>query len=198
MIYDPFIAATIVLGGYYVYQKIQDAIDDQSYTTIKINKRPYVVRTDLPNPERAAEILAEIERRIDILIAYLKENYYGDVRARRLAKRYRAENVREGSPYNNEDNTSYVYDKGAIIVFCLRYEENAKFHDIDTLMYVVLHELSHIASRGFGHGREFKKNFLWMLHRGKEAQIYSGIDYSKYPVNYCGLEVAHNPLYNEY
>jgi hypothetical protein len=198
MLSDPILAALIVAGGYLAYQKVLDVLDDYQYDTLRVNGRPYMVRTDLPRPQQAAATMAEIERRIDTLLQYLRKSFPDDPRTRRLVRRYRAENMREGSPYNSEDNTSYVYDKGAVIVFCLRREEDAEFHDMDTLMFVVLHELSHIASRGFGHGREFKKNFLWMLQRGQEAGVYSGIDYSKYPVTYCGLDVEHNPLYNGY
>lgn len=198
MFSDPLLAVVAVVGGYFVYRQIADTFDDLRYKRIQVDGRWYLVRTDLPRPQQAARTLAEIERRIDVLLDYLRASYPEDARTRRLVRRYRSENMREGSPYNSENNTSYVYDKGSLIVFCLRREEDAEFHEIDTLMFVVLHELSHIASKGFGHGKEFKKNFLWMLRRGQEAGIYSGIDYSKNPVTYCGLDVEHNPLYSGY
>lgn len=192
----PYIIAGISLGvvlvtDYILYVRSKK----EKLTTYEINGTSYTVVADLPDPDQAAQILYDIEKRIDKLKAHLQSKYPSDMRTKRLLRNYNPRNMREGTPYNNEDNTSYVIDKGELIVFCLRREDNAKFHDMDILMFVVLHELSHLASKHYGHGREFRKNFRWMLRRGIEVGIYTGTDYSKNPIEYCGLHVANNPLF---
>ena len=57
--------------------------------------------------------------------------------------------------------------------FCLNKSKNgSKLIDINTLTFVALHELSHIATKSVGHGQEFWQNFKWVLQNAKAAGIY--------------------------
>ena len=51
----------------------------------------------------------------------------------------------------DEKNTSYTINKGEKIVICLRSKFLNEIHDINTIMYVVIHELAHVACPEFGH-----------------------------------------------
>jgi len=49
---------------------------------------------------------------------------------------------------NDKRHTSYSVNKGEKLVFCIRsrkYPNIDEFHDMNLLMYVVLHEMSHVA-----------------------------------------------------
>ena len=56
--------------------------------------------------------------------------------------------------------------------------------------------MAHVASNGYGHGDEFWNIFKQILVEATESNIYEPVDYTKAPVNYCGLVVSHNPYYD--
>ena len=68
--------------------------------------------------------------------------------------------------------------------------------DENTLTFVAIHELSHIASESIGHNDEFWKNFKFLLEYAEKIKIYKPIDYKKNPKNYCGMRITDNPYYD--
>ena len=69
--------------------------------------------------------------------------------------------------------------------------------DENTLTFVALHELSHIASKSIGHTEEFWSNFKFILHEAEEIGIYKVVDYSKNNVQYCGMKITSNPYFRK-
>ena len=56
--------------------------------------------------------------------------------------------------------TAYSENKGEKLAFCTTVEKGgSKLIDENTLTFVALHELSHIATKSVGHTKEFWKNF---------------------------------------
>jgi hypothetical protein len=92
---------------------------------------------------------------------------------------------------NTEDNnyTSYSINKGEEIVFCVRSKINKEIHDINLVMYVALHEISHVACPEVGHTELFKKIFKFFLEIGMEIGIYKYVDYSQNAKEYCGIYI---------
>lgn len=83
-----------------------------------------------------------------------------------------------------EGDSAYTENK-AVITLCLKNPETGKFYSMNTLMYVALHELSHIISKTHGHNEEFKQNFAKILRRATNVGIYNpGIPI---PQTYCGI-----------
>jgi hypothetical protein len=81
-------------------------------------------------------------------------------------------------------NSSYT-EKKSVITLCLAKPENGEFYDMNTIMYVALHELAHIITKSKGHGDEFKANFINLLRRAAQLGIY---DPNKpIPTSYCGV-----------
>ena len=73
---------------------------------------------------------------------------------KRLKKNYRPNNITESSPGNKY--TSYSINKGDKIVFCLRSKDGSnKLEDINTMMFVAIHELAHLMTKSIGHTTEF-------------------------------------------
>ena len=60
-------------------------------------------------------------------------------------------------------------------------------------MFVVIHELAHIMTIEIGHTKLFWDNMKYLLEQGKECNIYTPIDYHKYPQIYCGMEINSTP-----
>ena len=98
------------------------------------------------------------------------------------------EDVKDENGDNKEIVTSYSVNKGEELVFCLRSrKEKDTFHTINILMYVILHEISHIACPEYGHGPLFKKIFAFFTKTAMELKIYEYDDYAKTPKEYCGI-----------
>ena len=62
-----------------------------------------------------------------------------------------------------------------------------ELHDINELMYVAIHEVSHIGCPENGHTKLFAKINLFLLQRAVELGLYNYRDYSANPVEYCGM-----------
>jgi hypothetical protein len=118
--------------------------------------------------------------------------------ALRLLEMYNPDNLIENVPAGIV-NTSYVEDKGKIFALCLRERMSGQnlIENAQTLFFVTLHELSHIANESFGHDRDFWFDFKVLLHEAHAAKIYQPIDYAVHPVYYCGLQITYNPYYDD-
>lgn len=118
---------------------------------------------------------------------------------RNMITRYDPSNITEHAP-KTTSNTSYVYGKGKQISFCLRDRESGKnmLHPFHLLYFVNLHELSHIAGTSYdtGHSKTFWRDFRILLQEAQEAGLYFSSDYKNNPVNYCGIVIDYNPLYD--
>ena len=83
------------------------------------------------------------------------------------------------------------------MAFCLNTEKNGnQLIDANTLTFVALHELSHIATKSIGHKEEFWTNFKFLLEEASKIGIYEPIDYKKKPTRYCGTTINDNPYYD--
>lgn len=153
------------------------------------------VQTDLPCPKCAANILSSTHKDLKRLIEYMNEKYPNDIRSKKLLN-YDISKVQEGRPNGLTGDTSYVINKGEKIVHCLRSSKNlSEFVNRNLQIYTIIHEASHIASNNYGHGLEFQKNFLWLLQNAVNIGIYEPVDYSKNPVDFCGLTVNSSILF---
>jgi hypothetical protein len=145
--------------------------------------------------ELAANLLADVTKKMKDMVKYLKEKQPEDERTKRLVEGFNPTKISETLP--TSELTAYSENKGEKIAFCLNKQKNGtKLIDINTLTFVALHELSHVATKSVGHGQEFWQNFKWVLQNAKEAGIYSPIDYKKYPEEYCGMTINDNPYYD--
>ena len=66
--------------------------------------------------------------------------------------------------------------------------------DLNTLMFVSLHEMGHLITVSIGHENEFWKNFQFLLKHANSLGLYEPVDYSKKPQPYCGMTLTDNPL----
>jgi len=145
--------------------------------------------------ELAANLLADVTQKMKDTVLYLKEKQPQDPRTKRLVEGFNPKKISETLP--TSELTAYSENKGEKIAFCLNQRKNgSKLIDINTLTFVALHELSHIATESIGHKQDFWQNFKWILQNAKEAGIYSPIDYKKYPQEYCGMDINDNPYYD--
>lgn len=175
------------------YMYIENLNNEVTYVKSNIDGKEYLVR-NVDDKQEAADLFSNMSININKLLDFLKEKYDSDP-VKRLIKKYDPTNITESSA--SSKYTSYSVNKGEKIVLCIRSrDDDAKLIDLNTLMFVVLHELAHIMTISVGHTEEFWTNFKFLLTKGIELDIYKEIDYSKNPQKYCGITITDSPLYN--
>lgn len=160
-----------------------------------VNGNKYCVR-DRNKLELAADRLAHVNNNLNKLVNHLSKKYPTKESVQRLVNGYNPKKIYETLP--TSEFTAYSENKGEKLAFCLDTEKNSKGRliDMNTLMYVALHEVSHIATKSIGHNDEFWNNFKFMITEAKEINIYNPVDYKKEPARYCGMNISDNPYYD--
>jgi len=88
--------------------------------------------------------------------------------------------IREGS-------SAYTENK-SIITICLKDPTSGHEYDMNTLMYVALHELAHATNPEEGHGEMFRARFQELLKRGYQLGFYN--PNIPMPPAYCGVKAS--------
>ena len=161
-----------------------------------VDGKKYCVRKD-STVQQSVDMLATVTVKCKKLVAHLKKKYETrDSRVNLLVKNFRADKVYEILPSSNF--TAYSENKGEKLAFCLNTTKKGEEPiDENTLTFVALHELSHIATKSIGHTEEFWNNFKFLIQEAEAIGIYNVVDYKKTPQNYCGTEIKRNPYFRE-
>lgn len=159
----------------------------------------YLVR-NLKDKRRAANLLAKMNGRVKYLLKHLRKKHYNNRDIIRLCRNYNEHQLSEAT--KDSQHTSYSINKGEKIVFCLRHRhEDQREHltDINTMMFVAIHELAHLMSSSIGHTPEFWRNMRFLLREAEKCprKIYEYIPYHLEPVRYCGTLITDTPYRKE-
>jgi hypothetical protein len=192
-IFNLVIIVFIVIIGYKIYTE-SDSFNLRCIVS-HVNGNKYCVR-ERNKLELAADRLATINIKLNQLVAHVGEKYPKKENVKRLVTKYNPRKISETLP--TSEYTAYSENKGEKLAFCLDTEKESKGRliDINTLMYVALHELSHIATESIGHTGEFWNNFKFLIKEAKEIGVYNPVDYKKEPARYCGMNITDNPYYD--
>jgi hypothetical protein len=160
-----------------------------------IDGNTYCVR-ERSKLELAADKLAKVNQNMKSLVEHCKNNFNSEERIKRLTEGFNPKKITETLP--TSEFSAYSENKGEKIAFCLDTEKNnkGKLIDLNTLTFVAIHELSHVATKSVGHTPEFWANFKFLLQEAEKINIYKPVDYSKNPKKYCGMEINDNPYFS--
>jgi hypothetical protein len=201
-----FVGRRVVLGPDHF------TIDQTSEVVSRVDGMRYRVHGSHAGPQRAADALAMLNGRVIDLMRYLRGRYlrgadgdrYPERRAavQRMLERYNPDNLAENSPEDPSGDTSYTIDKGAIVAICLRERDAAVggahgIHDLDTLTFVTLHEMAHIAVDDIDHPPRFWSAFRFILEGAEDAGVYTSPNYAQAPRQYCGVNIDYNPRFDK-
>ena len=194
--FTTFFFILICASIFYVY--LENKASDVTY--VNHNNTEYLVR-NLPDKEEAALLLSKIIDRLSKIVEHTskeikdKDKSTHNDSLKRLKKNYRPNNITESSPGNKY--TSYSVNKGDKIVFCLRAKDGSnKLTDINTMMFVAIHELAHLMTKSIGHTTEFWDNMRFLLKEGIKLGVYKKQNFNETPVDYCGTKITDTPLNN--
>ena len=88
---------------------------------------------------------------------------------------------------------AYSLNKRDIHV-CVRDPATGELEAGNTCMYVLLHELAHVATDDYGHTPEFWLNFRWFLELAEKLGFYHYEDFDLKEVTFCGHTLGNNVL----
>jgi hypothetical protein len=160
-----------------------------------VNNKTYCVR-ESKYMDATADLLANVADRLDKLVVHLSKKYKNDETVNRLKKNFSSTKIKETLPTSKY--TAYSENKGEKIAFCVkRTKGDGNLIDLNTLMFVAIHEMGHIATKEVGHTETFWKNFKFLLKESVEIGIYNPVDYSEKPVSYCSMKLNDNPLFDD-
>ena len=169
--------------------------NNRNHTYVKADDgNQYRVQITEDNKE-SANLLSDAITKVKTLLDHLKKSESQDIRTKTLLSRFNPDNITENDPQEMKSGvTSYTVNKGEKIVVCLR-QRNNNFVEINTLMYVIIHELAHICDlTSQQHDEKFWNNFEWLLEHAVNIGIYNYVDYSKDQEPYCGMNITSNVL----
>lgn len=172
---------SIFLIIYYINRNnglfIKSTIDEHYYYVSKVDDKQDV-----------ADMLALIKIKILLLIEYLQSHPNKKYKqyVENLVNKIYTVKIKENM---SDDNTSYSINKGEELVICVRSKKTGKLHDINLIIYVVLHEISHIMCPEYGHTPLFIDIFKYVTNEAIKSGIYTRIDFENIPQEYCGLTI---------
>ena len=186
----------IIIFVLFVCLKIYNESDAYNLKCIisDVDGERYCVR-ERNKMESAANLLAEVTKKMKDLVVYCGKKFPDDEKIQRLVQKFNPTKISETLP--TSEYTAYSENKGEKLAFCLNKEKDgSQLIDINTLTFVAIHELSHIMTVSEGHKQEFWQNFKFLLEQAKEANIYNPVNYKKNPEPYCGMDISDNPYYD--
>lgn len=143
----------------------------------------------------AADKLANVNVKLKQLVKHVGKKYPDRENCKRLVSKFNPKKIYETLP--TSEYTAYSQNKGEKLAFCLNTKKNGgKLIDLNTLTFVAIHELAHIASKSIGHNEEFWNNFKFLLEEAEIIGVYKPEDYKEDPKNYCGMKITDNPYYD--
>jgi predicted metal-dependent hydrolase len=206
--YNCLLIIIVLFLLYFIYYTFSNKEQFINYNT---GKKSYLVLEKKSNYENAASILNKIDNNILDLIDHFDKKYsyihkYDNNSKNilllniknKLKKTYKSESLKENFPNIKGTDVSYNVNKGDDISLCLRnYDNPDKFHDINDITFVALHELAHSCNESYGHDTSFWKIFRIILENAIEINIYKNNNYKKDSVNYCSMNITYNPIFDK-
>lgn len=161
----------------------------------------YNLLKNQPNHDIAAKLLIDINHNIYKWFENIQHEQNTTMKQKLLIetmlRNYNPEELYETMPNTFMNTTSYTINKGDKMYICLRQSDGTLI-DKNTIMYVILHELSHVAnSISWGHDDIFWQSFKYILQLAVKYDLYVGINYSLHNVQYCTLIIDYSPLYDD-
>ena len=172
-------------SDYYNLKCIVSSVDGNKYCVREREKVQLVV-----------DLFARTSKKMIALVDHLKKVHGDKGNVQRLVKKFNPKKIKEILPTSKY--TAYSENKGEKVAFCpTTQRENNELIDDNTLMFVALHQMSHIATISIGHTKEFWDNFKFLIIEAVRIGIYKPVNYANKPKTYCGMRITDNPYYEK-
>jgi hypothetical protein len=166
-------------------------------TLVMLRHRTNVNYSSFSRSNEKHVLILEANQRLSYFIRWLEKSrdpsIQNDPIVQRLVQRWRRKGtyVRAIPPHLGV--AAFTKDKGDELTLCIPHDQR-EHKNIDTVMFVLTHELAHMASESWQHNREFKANFQRLLRLAVRAKIYKFQNFSSAtPGSFCGTAIKHTP-----
>ena len=184
-----FFISTILITTIYIH--FENKVKEVEYITSEVDNRDYLVQNH-KDKKQAADLLATIRKNLILLMNELKKTNKDQEDVNRMINNFNPDNITETD--KDSKYTSYSINKGEKMVFCLRSrDEKNNLEDLNTMMFVAIHELAHTMTKSIGHTPEFWDNFRTLLKNARKLGIYKRVNYNETPKSYCGIKITDDP-----
>lgn len=188
--FTSFFISSILLATLYIH--MENKFKDVEYVVSKVDNRKYLVQ-NLQDKQDAADLIANVRKNLLALMQELKNKNQNNIDINRMIDNFNPDNIMESTKDNKY--TSYSVNKGEKTVYCVRSrDEENKLVQLNTIMFVALHELAHTMTKSVGHTKEFWDNFRILLRNAIKLGIYKRVNYNETPVEYCGTKITDDPM----
>lgn len=192
----------IVIASFFTYYDRQNG--KMIYVKSNVDNQEYLVENS-DRKQQFADILGEVNTRFKKLIKCMKHDCQTDNKC----KPYSDIVERLASKYDNLDlqqtidpkYTSYTLNKKSIKLCLTMRDENDATVDMNTLMFCVLHEVSHLGctrqtkKKCIHHNEDFWDVFKFILQESVKCGVYKSVNYKVNPQKYCSITITSNPLF---
>ena len=167
--------------------------DQQIYIQSSFDHKFYLVNKQNRNKEYTSRILSIIKHKMIELTENIKVSKENIIYINNLKEKiYQTKFVENKNIFPKPNITSYSLNKGEKIVLCVYDYRKQEFYDLNTLIFVSIHELAHIANPTIGHDESFYYIFNILLNQAIFLKIYTFYNYEKIPKKYCGIIINSN------
>lgn len=168
-----------------------------SLTKATVDNEYYLVR-NLPDKAEAANRLARVRAKLLLLKKHFEQTHKDKPFVAQTLKNFDFSPARFSESTPDAQYTSYSVNKGEKIFMCLRQRnDKEELVQENVVVFVALHEMSHVGTASTGHTPEFWNNFAWVLKQAEHIKIYQYTDFAAHPVEYCGVHITDSPTYKE-
>lgn len=193
----PWIFVLVVVGVAYYIMYFKNSKYPVAYVKSTVDNESYLVR-NLPDKQEAADRLARVRQKILILRKHLQQSHMEKPFVKQMVDNFdcTADRFSESTP--DAQFTSYSVNKGEKVFMCLRQRnEKEELVQENIILFVALHEMSHVGTVSVGHTPEFWNNFAWLLKQAEATKVYEFTNFAAHPVEYCGVHITDSPTYKE-
>ncbi len=148
----------------------------------------FLVRDHADAPSSVA-LLRRLASNVDRMIAHPAS--HDDPRMRRLREKWTAADIEETD--TRADAIAHAVNKKSVAL-CLRDPKTHAMVDDNTAMFVLVHELAHLATPHYGHTPEFWNTMQFLLEVAEDAGVYRYVDHAQTNVSMCGHTLGQSPL----
>jgi hypothetical protein len=100
-------------------------------------------------------------------------------------------------PLHKSRESAVTLDKRAVYICVENKRDPYLVYNINTLIFVVLHEMAHVGSNTWGHDSNFWKINKFLIDEAVECGIYKPINYLLSPEYYCNTLISYNPYFDD-
>lgn len=153
----------------------------------QLTGKRYKVR-NVAGAKQVADRLASLELRLRKFLHDAESVAPGDHRLKNIRERWNG----TLAEINDDSDVAYSMGKDAVSL-CVRTGDGS-LESENSAMYILLHELAHVATDSYGHKPEFWSNMRFLLEIAEATGAYTYQDFDSTAVSYCGRPLSGSPL----